>query len=157
MKAMVTKAGYRNSTVASQDIYLFVASNPTFKLDGATLTINCSNPTDAEIYFSIGENTEPTTRYQTPITLTDNRVVRAMAKREGYKDSEIAEFREIHIACDAPELKDYDGHYFELTVPEGATAYYSFNDADPTEGEVYSGRTAVNGVGTLKVVARDPF
>ena len=157
VKAIATKKGYRKSAVGSFDASPFVVSTPTFSDAGTSLTINCETE-GSEIYYGIGENVEPTIRYQSPITLTDNRPVRAMAKKEGYKDSEIAVFTHSKITCDPATLEKYDGRYFTLNVPEGSTAYYTLDGSDPREnGYEYSGITALTDLCTLRFVAKHQY
>ena len=157
VKAIATKKGYRKSAVGSFDASPFVVNTPTFSDAGTSLTINCETE-GSEIYYGIGENVEPTIRYQSPITLTDNRPVRAIAKKEGYKDSEIAAFTHSKITCDPATLEKYDGHYFTLNVPEGTTAYYTLDGSDPREnGYEYSGITAVTDLCTLRFVAKHQY
>ena len=155
VKAIVTKKGYRDSEVESYEIKGVDAIAPEFILDEASLTLTIRCQTEgAEIYYGIGENVEPTIRYQFPITLTDNRPVRAMAKKEEYNDSPIAEFRHNLITCEPATLEKYDGRYFTLSVPEGATAYYTLDGSVPTtESEKYTGLAALTGICTIKTLA----
>ena len=159
VKAIVIKKGYRDSEVESYEIRGVDAIAPEFILDEAslTLTINCETE-GSEIYYGIGENVEPTIRYQSPITLTDNRPVRAIAKKEGYTASEIAVFTHSKITCDPATLEKYDGRYFTLNVPEGTTAYYTLDGSDPREnGYEYSGITALTDLCTLRFVAKHQY
>ena len=153
VKAVVTRDGYRNSNVKEYDFSPFTVSDPTFAVNGTMLTITCDTE-DATIYYAIGENAKPETQYKSPIALTDNQPVRAIAKRNGYKDSQIAVFEHSLIACSPTTLDKYDGRYFTLNVPEGAKAYYTLDGSTPTsESAVYTGRTAVTGLCTVKTLA----
>jgi hypothetical protein len=153
VKAVVTRNGYRNSNVKEYDFSPFTVSDPTFVVNGTTLTITCETE-GATIYYAIGENVKPETQYKSPITLTDNQPVRTIAKRDGYKDSQIAVFEHSLIACSPATLDKYDGRYFTLTVPEGAKAYYTLDGSMPTtKSTVYTGRTAITGLCTVKTMA----
>ena len=152
-KAIVTKEGYRNSSVATFEATIFQAAEPTFSVSGTTLTISCATE-GAAIYYGIGENATPQTRYEAPIALTDNQPVKAVAKLEGYKDSPVAEYRHSLITCQPATLAKYDGRYFTLTVPEGAKAYYTLDGTTPTEeSTAYTGRTPITERCTLKTIA----
>ncbi|MBR2248913.1 MAG: leucine-rich repeat protein [Prevotella sp.] len=153
LKAIVTKEGYRNSRVATFEAMIFQATEPTFSVNGTTLTISCATE-GAAIYYGIGEQAEPTTRYEAPLALTDNQPVKAIAKLEGYKDSPVAEYRHSLISCQPATLDKYDGRYFTLTVQEGAKAYYTLDGSTPTESsEEYTGRTPITERCTLKTIA----
>ena len=152
-KAIVTKEGYRNSSVATFEATIFQAAEPTFSVSGTTLTISCATE-GAAIYYGIGENATPQTRYEAPIALTDNQPVKAVAKLEGYKDSPVAEYRHSLITCQPATLAKYDGRYFTLAVPEGAKAYYTLDGTTPTEeSTAYTGRTPITERCTLKTIA----
>ena len=153
VKAIVVKDGYRNSPVAEFEASLFTVDLPTFSVNGTTLTISCTTD-EAAIYYAIGKDAEPTILYQAAIALTDNQPVRALAKKEGYKDSEIAEYNHSLITCQPALLENYNGRYFTLNVPEGAKAYYTLDGTTPTKTSTeYTGRTTVAGLCTLKTIA----
>ena len=156
--AITVKEGYRNSKIASKQCDPFTVAAPEFRMVNGKLEITCSNPPEAEIYYGIGlgEKEMPSIRYTEPITLTDNREVKAMAKKEGFKDSPVAQYTPNQATCDAPTLTSYDGRYFKLTVPEGATVYYAMT-SDLANAEEYKERGEVTGTGTLYCQARHPY
>ena len=157
VRAIVTKPGYRNSEPATEVVEIFVVSPPSFELQADNrLKITCNDPADAAIYYGIGEDAELSILYQNPIILTDNRVIRAIAKKSGYKDSPIESYNPTQVACEEPSLENYDGRFFTLKVPEGATVYYAQN-GDPYSGEMYREKGEVKGLGTLRCVAKHPY
>ena len=157
VKAVVIKEGFRNSPVESYEVSLFQVVEPTFAVDGTQLTIEC-NTEGATIYYGFGETTEPSILYEAPITLTDNQTVRAIGRREGYKDSPVAEYVHSLIACQPATLEKYDGRYFTLSGTDGSTVFYTLDGSTPTEQSArYSGRTPVTGLCTLKTMATRPW
>ena len=61
--------------------------------EGTTVALSCETE-GATIYFTLnGETpTENSTEYTTPIVITENTTVKAIAVKEGYKDSEVTTF-----------------------------------------------------------------
>ena len=156
--AITVKEGYHNSNIASKLCEPFVVASPEFNMVNGKLEITCSNPPEAEIYYGIGlgENELPSIRYTEPITLIDNHEVKAIAKKEGFKDSPVASYIHNQVTCEAPSLSNYDGRYFKLNVPEGATVYYAMTP-DLADAKVYDERGEVQGTGTLYCQARHPY
>ena len=152
VKAVVMKEGYRNSPVATYEVTSFAVSEPTFTVNGTILMIQCKTE-GAEIFYAIGENAVPQTKYVGGITLTDNQPVRAFAKKAGYTDSPIVEYIHSLITCQPATLKEYDGRYFTLNVLDGTKVYYTLDGSKPnTESSVYEGRTPIDGRCTLKTL-----
>ena len=151
VKAIVVKEGYFDSQVAIEEITSFQVSEPTFTINGTVLTINCDTE-DTKIYYGLNET--PIILYQSPITLTDNRPVKVIAKRDGYTDSQVVEYTHSLITCEPATLDKYDGRFFTLSVPEGSTAYYTLDGSTPTTAsDKYTGRTALTEKCTIKIVA----
>ena len=154
VKAVVMKDGYRSSAVETYEVTTFQVDEPIFAVNGTKLTIQCATE-GAIIYYSIGENSVPQTKYEAPITLLDNQPIRAFAKKDGYTDSPVVEYSHSLMSCQPATLKEYDGRYFTLDdMPEGVMVYYTVDGTIPTkESTVYDGRTAVSGRCTLKTLA----
>ena len=157
VKAILTKKGYRDSEVEVYVTSKFDVLSPEFSIDGTKLFITCGTE-GSEIYYGIGEGADPTIRYQYPITLTDNRVIYAIAKKEGYNNSQVAEYTHSLITCEPATLDKYDGRNFTLKVQDGATAYYTVDGTEPTaDSEKYTGLTALEGICTIKTLAVSPY
>ena len=108
---------------------------PEFILDEASLTLTIRCQTEgAEIYYGIGENVEPTIRYQSPITLTDNRPVRAMAKKEGYNNSKVSTFdlKWSDWTCPKPTFRLSGAKLYIESTMENVIIYYTMDGETPT-------------------------
>ena len=98
-----------------------------------TITITCSTD-GAEIHYTT-DGTDPTadsSRYTAPFTITNNAVVKAIAVKEGFKNSEIsyAAFTRENSALDAPVITPNGGTFSDscevsITAQEGASIFYT--------------------------------
>ena len=138
----------------------FKVATPTFSIDGITLTINCTTP-EATIYYNIGKDEAPSassTLYKGPFVLNDNQPVKAIAIREGYKDSEVARF-EKNVVTSQGVTFAYNGRYLSITpIEKNATVYYTLNGDDPTvDSEVYTEKLTIDKLLTVKAAAKRPY
>ncbi|MDE6002083.1 MAG: chitobiase/beta-hexosaminidase C-terminal domain-containing protein [Prevotella sp.] len=157
VKAIAVKNGYEDSEVVTYEVDWFKVEKPTFSQNGNTLTIT-SETEDASIYYTLGAESVPSatngTLYTAPIELQDNRMVRAIAVKNGYDDSDIAEFVHGTVTCPTPAFEKYDGRYFTITPISGAEIHYTTDGTTPTKASpLYDGRTAVTGLCTIKAIA----
>ena len=155
--AIAMKEGIENSDVASYVVDWFKVETPTFELKDNKLTIKTETE-GASIYYTLGADAVPSAingiLYTAPIELTDNRVVRAIAVKDGFDDSDIAEYAHGGVACPTPIFEKYDGRYFTITPINGATIHYTIDGTTPTQDSpTYDGRSTVTGLCTIKAVA----
>lgn len=154
-KAIAVKSGEIDSDIAEVSIDWFQAETPVFSYSDGVLTITCKTP-DNTIYYEIGgaEPTKASSRYIGPITLKDNRIVKAFATAPGFNDSETVSYSTSSFTCEAPQVS-FDGRAIELTSPtSGATIYYSIDGGNPgLASEIYSGKTILPGLCTVKAIA----
>ncbi len=119
----------------------------------------------ASIYYTL-DGTEPTvatgTLYTTPIVISSDTVVKAIAVKENYYDSNVAIFDyKVTPTVATPEVSLKNGQYEgEQTVTvtcatEGATIYYTTDSSAPsaTNGTVYSGPVTISNSCVFKVIA----
>ena len=157
VKAIATKAGYRNSKVVEQTISDYMVSTPSFTQNGTQLTITCVEE-GVSIYYGIGEDAECTSLYNAPIELTDNRPVYAIGRKEGFDPSTIAVHRPTNFTCEPAKFDTYNGRFFTLNVQEGATAYYTTDGSEPTEASsAYGGPTPVDGLCKVRWITTKPW
>ena len=154
-KAIAMKSGELPSDVSEVTVDWFQAEMPRWEFADGILTLTCSTP-GAVIYYTIGgeEPTAASTRYTGPVTLSDNRTVKAFAVAEGFNDSEVVTFRPNSFTCETPVMA-FDGHTVTLSsaTPE-AKIYYTLNGTDPTDQSTPYGTTFnPGGLCTVKAVA----
>ena len=90
IKAIAVKENMITSAMGSGLVKLKCAT-PVITRDGLTLSLSCSMPTDATLYYTIGSGSETT--YSAPLSFTINQLpvtVTAVAKHSNYDDSDPA-------------------------------------------------------------------
>jgi hypothetical protein len=132
VKVIATKVGELPSPVVTTVVDWMQAEKPSFVYSNGLLTILCNTP-GATIYYEIGDK-EPTRAsavYTAPLTLVDNRTVRALAVAPNFNDSEIGDYRPDAFTCEKPVLA-YNGRYLTMTTAtEGATIRYTLDGTIP--------------------------
>ena len=127
IKAIAVKDNMITSAVGSGSVTLRCAT-PVIKRDGLTFTLSCSMPTDANLYYTLGSDSEVAytgtsvsfTLDQLPIMVT------AVARHSGYNDSESASM-ELSTGSGTPEdpfliFGTSDFANFVTNVKNGTTA-----------------------------------
>jgi len=113
---------------------------PVITRSGNILTIT-AQPEDAKIYYTL-DGKDPTANsnlYDKPIEVVENCTVKAIALKEGLKDSPVASFTVDWFTVADVEIRVTDDLAIEMTTQtEGATIRYTLDGTDPTEnGYVY--------------------
>ena len=160
LMAVAMRQNYLDSEVMEWEIDWFNVSEVEFSYtqtdEGIWLTLSTETP-DASIYYGVGEDAELLTLYENPILLKDNRPVSAVARRDGYHDSEVTVFRHGGMSC--PDVAiSYDGHYVTLNSAEDASIYYTLDGSEPTEVSLtYDEPVAVSKLGMVKAFAHKEY
>jgi hypothetical protein len=126
IKAIAVKENMITSTVGSGTVKLQCAT-PVITRDGMTFTLSCSMPTDANLYYTIGDGAE--TLYSGAVDLTGvplPTTVTAVARHSNYTESDEASM----------ELKNGSG------TPEDPYMIYGSTDFTDFVNNVNSGSTA---------------
>ncbi len=135
-------------TQSIKDLFAsYLLAEPQFGIEEGTynefmdLTITLAEP--GEIYYTLdgSKATQESTRYEAPISLQEGKtVVHAIAVTQSGKVSdEVVKTYEIVLETPkAPGISPESGKFseatrIELTIPEGATAYYTTDGSVPTE------------------------
>lgn len=94
IKAVAEKTG-KKSSVAVEEIKWFTVEKPIITVDdGSIVTITC--PTEGAVIYYTTDKTSPASsstrlRYEEPITVTEGCYVKAIAEKDNYNNSELAE------------------------------------------------------------------
>ena len=153
LKAMAMNPKLFTSEIADFDVDWFKVETPVMTLVGNTVTMSCATP-DAVIYYDFDE--APTTKsevYSGAVTLTDNRMVFAMAVKKNFHDSEVASVAPDVFACVSPTFS-YNGRYLQIQAGEGMTVHYTTDGTKPTEtSEICEGQIEINELCTVRAIS----
>ena len=156
VKAIAVLDGLITSDVAESIVDWFYAETPKMSFSYPVLTMSSSTP-GVKIYYTLGGDT-PTAQsaeYTSPLTLTDNKVVKAIAVAENFNDSEIAEYQPTEFTCAKPTI-EFDGRSISLaSATDGAAIYYTIDGSEPIVAESTEavGEILLDGLCTVKAVA----
>jgi len=128
------------------------AVTPIFEFADGLLHIFCPTP-DARIFYTMDGSmpTELSQLYQTPIQLTRNGTVRAIATAPGFRTSGVAEFTTdmFHVADVRAEL--FEGFLYLTTETPNATIHYTLDGSTPTAASpVFDAPVFLTAVTTVK-------
>ena len=131
-----------------------------------------SDMPDAMIYYVTGKNADvlgavpadDSYKYTEPIEITEDMVIKAVARKEGMKDSDAAVFvYRVNAAINAPAADPVTGaevdrgSYISLTADSDADIYYTTDQSDPAvsgTAKLYERRIKVEGDAGSVIVIR---
>ena len=159
VKAIAVADGMADSDIATLTVDSYKVATPTIEFTNLRLYMECATE-DAAIFYTL-DGSDPTMngqRYTEPIAVSSNCTARAVGKRDGYNNSEVAS-----LAVDVTNVKtatptitrEGDGLRIGCRT-EGATLHYSTDGSTPTAS---SPTVAADGFlqpaknGTVSVVA----
>jgi hypothetical protein len=169
VKALATKSGMPNSSVASAAFTVTAASQvvvPTITPNGGThidsVEVTLASLTEGASLSYTLDGTAPTTNsllYASPFTLTSNATVKAIAWKTGMTDSTVAS-ADFVVKLATPTLSPNGGAFVgsvEVTLAcssPGATLFYTTTGSDPTTNSLpYSEPFTLSASTTVKVLA----
>ena len=156
VKAIAVKAGYENSSVASQT-YKATLTAPSIKIKDSELTITAAE--GAVIRYTLdGEvPTSASAIYEAPVTLTKAVTVKAIAEKDGYTSSSVAT-DSYKPVLDKPEIK-VSGNKVTITAADGAVVYYTLDGGTPSDKAAkYESEITLAKSATVKAIAvKDGF
>jgi len=167
VKAIATKVGYANSSVASVAYNYVSLQLPTFSPVGGTYsgerTITISHTVaDVNIYYTIDGSTPTTSsiHYAAPFVLNYPATVKAIATKTGYANSLVASAVYAYSTLQQPTFSPGGGTYTgEKTITISHTVadvniYYTIDGSTPTTSStLYTGPFTLNSSATVKAIA----
>lgn len=163
---IIVAKGFKENYVESDTISFryvykdYQLPTPTASFANKQLTLVCSD-TQAQIRYTT-DNSEPSaawTRYEGPISLTQDCTVRFFAMRDGFNDSEVGTFDFVYSRYQVAKptfSHDMDNKLISIsTTTENAQIRYTTDGSNPsaTTGAVYTEPIAVIGNMTFKAIA----
>lgn len=159
VKAIAAREHWVDSPVMEYTVDWFTVEKPEIVYADGKVTITCSTP-DASIYYAIGGATPTTssTLYTQPITLYDNRVLKAIAVKKNFNNSVVASYTPGNFSCSTPQIS-FDGRDVTIeTATEGAEIYYTLDGTTPTKySHRYTSKVRVTDLCTVKVIAMKDY
>ena len=162
IKAIAVKEGFENSRVATYNVNWFKVATPTFSYNNLQLTISTTTE-GATIYYTTDDSTPSATNgkaqvYSSPISLSANTTVKAIAVKENFNNSDVAtfSFKIDDVTCQAPQLlRDGSSNRVLMTSgTTGASIYYTTDGTTPTkESSRYTAPIVVDHNQTIRAIA----
>jgi hypothetical protein len=161
VRAIATRTDFPDSEEATSLISKAAAPVTEVTSDGKVKLV-CST-IGVSIYYEIGEEgsvADPTTssaRYTTPLSNVSGKVVKAIAVKKGWINSDIGgSSSPIVMQCAKPTIRRGTGNTFTITCSfpaEGCSIYYTTGNGDPTT--LYNGPVTIESYPiTIKAIAK---
>ena len=133
VQAIALRDNYYQSTVSSLVVDWFKVEPVQFTPDGYLLSL--STPTkDAVIYYTNSNGDSQVTKYTEPLTLTEDCTIEAYATRDGYEDSDKAQYHFVvaDVTVAAPVIEHSDNIISISSATPQAVIYYTTDGTIPT-------------------------
>ena len=157
VRAMATYEDLDPSDIVSYQVEAFKVTAPTVSFANLKVHISCETA-ETQIYYTI-DGSDPAENgilYTEPFGILTSCTIKAVAKRDGYTNSDIVEQQVDvdNVKCSKPAIA-LDGNSFTVTtLTEGVTLYYTTDGTDPTtESNVYTGAVSFTHNCIIKVIA----
>ena len=157
VRAMATYEDLDPSDIVSYQVEAFKVTAPTVSFANLKVHISCETA-ETQIYYTI-DGSDPAENgilYTEPFGILTSCTIKAVAKRDGYTNSDIVEQQVDvnNVKCSKPAIA-LDGNSFTVTtLTEGVTLYYTTDGTDATtESNVYTGAVSFTHNCIIKVIA----
>lgn len=134
IKAVVERYDVVLTSVATMTLVPYPCATPVISFDYTTskVSITCATPNTTIHYTTNGNTpTASSTEYGEPFSVTGNTTVKAIAIRENFLDSEVAELAISQVAT--PTIQNNGSNAISITsATPGATIYYTLDGTTPT-------------------------
>ena len=136
VSAIAVKTGWHDSDVSTKSFKKadLQCKKVDFSRTGNTLTLSTEEP-DATIYYAFDATpTDQSLQYTEPITLTQNCVVKAIAIKADWMNSDVIEYSVNDFKCDVVKFSCTGNKLTLTTTTPDATIYYEMGEGvTPTE------------------------
>ena len=107
---------------------------PVITFDNVTSEVTITSDDDETIYYTTdgSDPDENSDEYSAPFELTEGAVIKAISKKDGIIDSEIATLTVVKLATPVITFNEETREVTITTTVEGAEIYYTTDDTDPT-------------------------
>ena len=152
VKAIAVKAGYENSSVASQT-YKATLTAPSIAIDNSgNVTITSAEGADIHYTTDGADPTAASVKYNEAFTVTSGTTVKAIAVKDGYENSGVASQAYMAVLV-APSIKIKDSE-LTITAAEGAVIRYTLDGEVPTSASaIYEAPVTLTKAVTVKAIA----
>ena len=109
---------------------------PVITFDNVTSEVTITSDDDETIYYTTGGSNPDANSdvYTAPFELTEGKVIKAISKKDGIIDSEIATLTVVKLATPVITFNE-ETREATITAAEGAVIYYTTDDTDPSIDE----------------------
>ena len=157
VKAIALKDNYNPSDITSEyiDLENVTCAAPVLSIVNHVLTIT-DQTEDASVYYTL-DGSAPTIQsmpYTGPVTLTRNCIIRAIAMKEGYRQSEESIAAEKSFQVEMPAIS-VDGNVLTITcATPNASIYYIVGDGELTidDQHSYTGPVTLPNSNTVRAI-----
>lgn len=153
VRAIASKTGLDDSPIAS----ITRVATPTFGFDDAAqgFTVTCA--TEGATIFYTTDGSEPTTsstEYSGAVAISRETTVKAIAVKDGYIYSTIAENTYTKTAAPTITFDQYTNTFTLGSTTDGATIHYTTDGTEPTtSSSTYSEAVSLTAASTIKAIA----
>lgn len=158
VKAVAVADDMDYSDVAIYVIGDYKVKTPVITIDGWTMTIACTTE-NATIRYSL-DDSDPTTEaglsYNGPVTLTANCLIRAVAQRTGYFDSDEAHQTVDWLQVETPVIAFADSVMTVTCLRPNATIYYEIGGTVSRASQLYKEPVVLEDNRPVQVFATAP-
>ncbi len=154
--------GMFDSNITDFIVMHLAVATPVATFENKKLQIDCSD-SNATLWYTTDadatpDNVEAWTKYEAPIELTDNCVVRFFGRRDNFNDSDIQSFSFIYsnyrAADPTIERNEAGTHIVMESATPGAEIRYTTDGSEPTaKSPLYNGPIEIEGNFTYNAIA----
>ena len=151
---------WNNASEVVQETFKLKLAAPEITITSGTVTISnpSGNPSDATIYYST-DGSDPATAYTASFIVGNGTTVKAVIKKEGYDDSDVAEKRyEMQSGVNGTTviLNDYEDHNWTYYSDKPDTDYPdNLRSPDPRNVKITYRGGSVSGASAVAVSATE--